>query len=225
MISQDILLLLFASIALIGPVVFLIFLNFIPRWWRMGIYLVCIAMHLFAAFVLFSLSFIQRNNASGERTQRFFESLQQQLAAGTVHQDFLTLPGYASGAVLTLLAVAAVIAGAVFAWRKIRWYSWFVLIFAFIMTQFAFSVCARTKDRESIEDHNATRRLVYGLIEQKRTEGVTDRQMADSIAENLKDFRYSYENRRAEIESKKRIEDALKKLPDIRKKINEETKP
>jgi hypothetical protein len=169
-------------------------------------------MHLFAAFVLFSLSWIQRNYASGERTQRFFESLQQQWAAGTVHQDFLTLPGYASSAVLTLLAAAAVIAGAVFAWRKIRWYSWFVLIFAFIMTQFAFSVCARTKDRESIEDHNATRRLVYGLIEQKRTEGVTDRQMADSIAENLKEFRYSYENRRAEIESEKRIEDALKKL-------------
>ena len=225
MISQDILLLLFAFIALIGPVVFLIFLNFIPRWWRMGIYLVCVAMHLFAAFVLFSLSWIQRNWASGERTQRFFESLQQQLAAGTVHQDFLTLPGYASGAVLTLLAGAAVIAGAVFAWRKIRWYSWFVLIFAFIMTQFAFSVCARTKDRESIEDHNATRRLVYGLIEQKRTEGVTDRQMAETIAENLKDFRYSYENRRSEIESEKRIEDALKKLSDIRKKIKKETKP
>lgn len=212
MISQDILLLLFAFIALIGPVVFLIFLNCIPRWLRMGIYLVCVAMHLFAALVLSSLSGIQRNCASGERAQRFFESLQQQLAAGTVHQDFLTLPSYALSVVLTLLAVAAVIAGAVFAWRKIRWYSWFVLIFAFIMTQFAFSVCARAKDRESIEYHNETRRLVYGLIEQKRTEGVTDRQMAETIAENLKDFCYSYENRRSEIESEKRIEDALKKL-------------
>ena len=40
----------------------------------------------------------------------------------------------------------------------------------------------------------------------------------------LKEFRYSYENRRAEIELEKRIEDALKKLPDIRKKIKEETK-
>ena len=225
MISQDILLLLLASIALIGPVVFLIFLNIIPRWWRMGIYLACVAMHLFAAFILFSLRWIQRNIASGERTQRFFESLQQQLAAGTVHQDFLTLPGYASGAVLTLLAVAAVIAGAVFAWRKIRWYSWFVLIFAFSMTQFTFSVCVRVKDRECIEDHNEMRRLVYGLIEQKRTEGVTDRQMAETIAENLKDFRYSYENRRLEIESEKQIEDTLKKLPDIRKKIKEETEP
>jgi len=55
--------------------------------------------------------------------------------------------------------------------------------------------------------------------------GVTDRQMAETIAENLKDFRYSYESRRAEIESEKRIEDALKKLPDIRKKIKEETEP
>ena len=114
--------------------------------------------------------------------------------------------------ILTLLAAAAIIAGAVFAWRKLRWYSWGVLIFAFIMTQFTFSVCVRAKDRESIEIHNEIRQRVYGLVEQKRTEGVTDRQMADSIAENLKEFRYSYENRRVEIESEKKIEDALKKL-------------
>ena len=138
--------------------------------------------------------------------------MQQQLAAGTVHRTFLELPGYVPCVILTLLAAAAIIAGAVFAWRKLRWYSWFVLIFAFIMTQFAFSVCVREKDRESIRDHNEMRRLVYGLIEQKRTAGVTDRQMTDSIAENLKEFRYSYESRRAEIESEKRIEDALKKL-------------
>ena len=219
MILNDVIILLSAFIALIGPVIFLIFLKRIPRWWRMGIYLVCLALHFFAAFVLFSLSFIQRNIASGERTQRFFESLQQQLAAGTVQREFLELPGYAAGVILTLLAAAAVIAGAVFAWRKISWYSWFVLIFAFIMTQFAFSICARTKDRESIEGHNEMRRLVYGLIERKRTEGVTDRQMADSIAENLKEFRYSYENRRAEIESEKRIEDTLKKLPESGRKL------
>ncbi len=114
--------------------------------------------------------------------------------------------------ILTLLAVAAILAGAVFAWRKIRWYSWFVLIFAFVMTQFFFSVCTWAKDRESIVDHNEMRLIIYGLIEQKRTEGVTDRQMAETIAENLKEFRYSYENRCEEIESKKRIEDALKKL-------------
>ena len=137
MILNDAMILLFAFIALIESVVFLIFLNRIPRGWRLGIYLFCIAMHLFAALVL---------------------------------------------------------------------------IFAFIMTQFSFSVCVRAKDRESIEIHNEIRQRVYGLIEQKRTEGVTDRQMADSIAENLKEFRYSYESRRAEIESEKRIEDALKKL-------------
>ncbi len=212
MTSQDILIILFAFIVLIAPLVFLFFLNYIPRWWRLGIYLFCVAMHLFAAHVLFSLSWIERNCASGERAQHFFESLLQQLAAGTVHQDFLVLPGYASGVVLTALAAVAVIAGMVFAWRKIHWYSWFVLIFAFIMTQFAFSVCVRAKDRESIEDHNEMRRLVYGLVEQKRTEGVTDRQMAETIAENLKEFHYSYENLRTEIESVNRIEDALKKL-------------
>ena len=225
MFLNDVIILLFAFIALIGPVIFLIFLNRTPRRWRLGIYLFCIAMHFFAAFVLFSLGWIQRHIASGVRAQHFFESLLQQLAAGTVHPAFFELPGYAAGVILTLLAAAAILAGAVFAWKKIRWYSWFVLIFALIMTPFSFSVCVRAKDRECIEDHNEMRRLVYGLIEQKRTEGVTDRQMADSIAGNLKEFRYSYENRCAEIESEKRIEDALKKLPDIRKKIQEETKP
>ena len=212
MILNDVMILLFAIIALIEPVVFLIFLNRIPRGWRLGIYLFCIAMHLLAALVLSSLSWINRNIASGMRAQHFFENLQQQLSAGTVHRAFLELPGYAPSVILTLLAAAAIIAGAVFAWRKLRWYSWFVLIFAFIMTQFSFSVCVRAKDRESIEIHNEIRQRVYGLIEQKRTEGVTDRQMTDSIAENLKEFRYSYESRRVEIESEKRIEDALKKL-------------
>ena len=126
MILNDAMILLFAFIALIGPVVFLIFLNRIPRRWRLGIYLFCISMHLFAALVLSSLSWINRNIASGMRAQHFFENLQQQLAVGTVHQEFLELPGYAPGVILTLLAAAAIIAGAVFAWRKIRWYSWFV---------------------------------------------------------------------------------------------------
>jgi len=202
----------FAFIALSVSAAFLIFLNRIPRWWRLGIYLLCTGFYLIIAHILYVASVFGRNVASGMRAQHFFESLQQQLAVGTVRQEFLTLPGYASGVILTLLAVVSIMAGAVFAWRKIRWYSWFVLIFAFIMMQDAFSVCLRPKDRKSIEDHNEMRHLIYGLIEQKRTEGVTDRQMADSIAENLKDFRYSYENRRDEIESEKRIEDALKNL-------------
>ena len=146
------------------------------------------------------------------RAQHFFENLQQQLAAGTVRQVFLELPGYASGVILTLLAAAAIIAGAVFAWRKLRWYSWFVLIFAFIMTQFSFSVCVRAKDRESIEIHNEIRQRVYGLIEQKRTEGVTDRQMTEAIRANLEEFHYSYENRKGEKGSVARILSALRDL-------------
>ena len=100
MILNDAMILLFAFIALIGPAVFLIFLNRLPRRWRLGIYLLCIAMHLFAALVLSSLSWIERNCASGKRAQHFFESLQQQLAAGTVHRGFLELPGYAAGVIL-----------------------------------------------------------------------------------------------------------------------------
>ena len=202
----------FAFIALSVSAAFLIFLNQIPRWWRLGIYLLCTGFYLIIAHILYVVaSVIGRNVDSGIRAQHFFESLQQQLASGTVHQEFLELPGYASGVILTLLAAASIMAGAVFAWRKIRWYSWFVLIFAFIMTQFAFSVCIRAEGRKSIEDHNEMRHLFYGLIEQKRTEGVTDRQMADSVAENLKEFHFC-ESRRAEIESEKRIEDALKNL-------------
>ena len=201
----------FAFIALSVSAAFLIFLNRIPRWWRLGIYLLCTGLYLFIDYFLYVASAFPRNVSSGIRAQHFFESLQQQLAAGTVRQEFLELPGYASGVILTLLAAAAIMAGAVFAWRKIRWYSWPVLIFAFIMMQSAFFVCIRAIDRKSIEDHNEMRHLFYGLIEQKRTEGVTDRQMADSIAENLKEF-HPFGNRRDEIESEKRIEDALKNL-------------
>ena len=215
MILNDAMILLFAFIAfiaLIGLTAFMIFLNRIPRWWRLGLYLLYAGLALFGADFFYFVSGFGRNIDSGERAQHFFESLQQQLATGTVHREFLELPGYAAGAVLSLFAAAAVIAGAVFAWRKIRWYSRHVLCVAFFMTQFVFWGCVQAKDSKSIEVHNEMRRLVYGLIEQKRTEGVTDLQMADSIAEHLKGFRYSYENRREEIESEKRIENALKKL-------------
>ena len=94
MILNDAMILLFAFIALIGPVVFLIFLNRIPRRWRLGIYLFCISMHLFAALVLSSLNWINRNIVSGMRAQHFFENLQQQLAAGTVHREFLELHNF-----------------------------------------------------------------------------------------------------------------------------------
>ena len=49
MILNDAMILLFAFIALIGPVVFLIFLNRIPRRWRLGIYFPCTGIYLFIA--------------------------------------------------------------------------------------------------------------------------------------------------------------------------------
>ena len=49
MILSDVLILLFAFIALIGPLAFLIFLNRLPRRWRLGIYFPCTGIYLFIA--------------------------------------------------------------------------------------------------------------------------------------------------------------------------------
>jgi phosphoglycerol transferase MdoB-like AlkP superfamily enzyme len=210
--GTDYIILLFGFIVLVSPVVFLIFLNRIPRWWRLGIYFACCAMHLFAAYIFDALSVLARNIAFGNHAKCFFETLQQQLAAGNVQQELLELPGYASGVVLTSLSAVAIIVGAVFAWRKVRWHSWLVLIFAFVMMLFPFSVCDRINDRTDVRECNELRRNVYALITQKKSQNVTDKQMADVISENLKDFRYSYENRKDEKESVARIVSALRDL-------------
>ena len=97
-------------------------------------------------------------------------------------------------------------------WRKIRWYSWPLLIAAFGLSSFLFAAGHRVDDRRDVAERNDLRRRTYALLAEKRAQGVTDRQLAEVIAANRKDFRYSYETRAAERKSVNRILAALREL-------------
>ena len=52
----------------------------------------------------------------------------------------------------------------------------------------------------------------YALVEQKRKENVSNKQISEAIKANLKDFLYTYENREDERNSSERILTAIKNL-------------
>ena len=124
---------------LAGLIAFLTFLGMIPRVWRVLIYTVFCAIHIFVAGVFHCLNFINRNIMSGLR--------------------------------------------------------------------------------QDIEEHNALRRRTYALIAEKRAQGVTARQIADAIGENLKEYHSSYENRKYENESVARLLSALRNLTPLEKAV------
>ena len=63
-----------------------------------------------------------------------------------------------------------------------------------------------------IKDSNQLREKTYSLVEKKRKENVSNKQISDAIKANLKDFRYAYENRKVERESSEKILTAIEKL-------------
>ena len=184
---------------------FMVFLGRMKRLWRLAGYTFFCLIHVFISLVVLALSFIDRNLASGERVESFFTVLQKQLAAGNCRPEFLPLPGYLPGILLTLISAAAIIGGAVLVWRNIRWYSRPLLLLAFFLSMNLFSVCGTILEREAIREHNSLRRMIYSLIERKFAQQVAARQMAEAIAEGLKEFSLSYENREPESESVRRI--------------------
>lgn len=189
---------------------FLIFLARIPRFWRAVICLALEAGVVWAGYVLHVLRFIERNIAFGRHAQSFFTTLQLQLSFGAVREEYLELPGYAAGILLSLLAVGAIVAGPVCGWMKIRRYSYAVLPVAILLTGFLFAFPDAVDERRDAAERNDFRREVYGLIAETLARGVTCRQMADAVAAPLADFRYSYENRDAERASVARILAAIR---------------
>ena len=206
-----ILLLLFlCPLLLLG---YLIFLSWIPRVWRLVGYGFFCGVHLFALSLLDALRVIDRNNASGRRAEEFFAALERQLSSGRLlSPEYLETPGYAVPMLLSVLAIAAIAGGGVLVWRKIRWYSWPLLIAAFGLSSFLFAASHRVDDRRDITERNDLRRRTYALLAEKRAQGVADRRLAEAIAANRKDFRYSYENRDVERKSVARILAALREL-------------
>ena len=201
--------LLIYGVTLLG---FLACLPLIPRGWRIVVYSVLCAAHLFAGYAFHVLRFMSRNIASGQHAQNFFTALQRQLSSGTLNEEYLELPGWTSAVLLSLPAAAAVIGGGFVLWRKIRWYSWPLLIGSFILSLFLFEVFDRSDDRQDVREYNELRRRVYALTGQKRAQRVSEKQMADAIAEKLKNFQYSYESRTEEKESVELILSALRDL-------------
>lgn len=201
--------LLIYVVTLIG---FLACLHLIPRGWRLIGYAVLCAAHLFAGYAFHVLRFMSRNIASGQHARNFFTALQQQLGSGTLNEEYLEIPGWTSAVLLSLLAVTAIIGGGVVIWRKIRWYSWPLVIGSFILSFFLFEVFNRADDRQDVRGYNELRRRVYALIGQKRAQRVSHKQMADALAAKLKNFQYSYESRKYEKESVELILSALRDL-------------
>ena len=210
--GTDLLIPIFGLLYLAGLIAFLIFLGMIPRLWRVLICAAFCAMHIFAAWVFHSLNFMNRNIISGLRTQAFFEVLQERLSVGHFSAELLDLPGCGSGILLSLLAVAAILGGLICCWLKIRWYSYLILPAAFILSTLLFAWPDAVDQRQDIEEHDALRRQTYALIAEKRAQGVTARQMADAIGASLKEYHYSYENRKSEKESVAKLLSALRDL-------------
>ena len=211
MAVEDFFIQLFFLIAAAVPLAFLIFLNRIPRTWRLVLWLFCSALVLFPAYFLSAMVRYFRTMNWGHLTVGFLEELQQQLMAGSVQEKLLEVPAYAPGIMLSLLAVAAIIAGGVFAWRKIRWYSYLVLFLAFLCIPFAFSALDTFRLRHDIMDHNALRSRTYALIAQKRARNVTGKQMADAIGKTLDGFKFPC--RRDDVDRlMNRTEEALNRL-------------
>ena len=204
--------LLLGCLYLVALIAFLVFLGKIPRFWRLAAYGALCAVLVFVAWGFHSLQSLGRNISSGLRALEFFKALQAQLASGNFAEELLELPGVGLGILLSLLAAAAIIGGAVCCLLKIRWYSYFILPAAFILASFLFAYPDALDRRQDVEEHNALRRRTYALAAEKRAQGVTGRQMADVIGAKLKDFHCGYESRRGEKESVARILAALRAL-------------
>lgn len=197
---------------LVALAAFLIFLEKIPRLWRLIIYAFLSLMMVFFSLISRALDFISFNVESGIRAQNFFETLHKELTAGRLNITYLEVPGTTAGTVLSIIALLAFIGGGIVLRFKVRWFSYittFAAIFlAFEVTTFITAFNAP----EYIVRHNEMRKKSYTLIENKLAENIPHQRMAEVIKTNLKDFRYTYENLKDETASTDRILTAIGEL-------------
>jgi hypothetical protein len=122
------------------------------------------------------------------------------------------MPSYTAGAIWGIISLLVVIAGFVVLGLKIRWYSWVTTIAALFSACGILGIQTPHSEEQYINDSNTLRKKTYLLIEQKRKENVSNKQISEAIKANLKDFRYTYENREDERESSEKILTAIKSL-------------
>ena len=196
---------------------FLIPLKRIPRGWRWGILAFFCLVNIGLAFIYRGLDFITFNIQSGERALNFFTGLSEQLVNNTVKVEYVSMPSYTANIIWGIVSLAIVITGFVVIGMKVRWYSWVSAIAALVFSFGILDIQTPRGEERYIKDSNQLRRKTYSLIEQKRKEKVSNKQISEAIKANLKDFRYTYENREDERESSEKILTAIKNLqPEIK---------
>ena len=191
---------------------FLIPLKWIPRWGRLAIFTVFCAVNIGFAFICRCFNFITFHLQSGERALKFFTELSEELAHSTMSIEYLPMPSYTASIIGGIISLLVVIAGFVVLGLKIRWYSWVTTIAALYCASGILGIQTPHSEERYINDSNTLRKKTYLLIEQKRKENVSNKQISEAIKANLKDFRYTYENREDEKESSEKILTAIKNL-------------
>ena len=191
---------------------FLIPLKRIPRGWRWGILAFFCLVNIGLAFIYRGLDFITFNIQSGERALNFFTGLSEQLANNTVKVEYVSMPSYTANIILGIVSLAIVITGFVVIGMKVRWYSWVSAIAALVFSFGIFGIQTPLTEERYIKDSNHLREKTYSLVEKKRKENVSKKQISEAIKANLKDFRYTYENREDEKASSEKILTAIKNL-------------
>ena len=191
---------------------FLIPLKWLPRWGRLVGYVFFCIINIGLAFTYRGLAFLSFNIQSGERALKFFTELSETLSNDTMKIEYLPMPSYTASIILGIISLLVVIAGFVVLGLKIRWYSWVTTIAALFCASGILDIQTPHSEKRYISDSNTLRQKTYLLIEQKRKENVSNKQISEAIKANLKDFRYTYENREDERKSSEKILIAIKTL-------------
>ena len=201
-----------ALIYLIYLLGFLILLKWLPRWGRLVGYVLFCIINIGLAFIYRCLNFITFHLQSGERALKFFTELSETLAHNTMNIEYLPMPSYTASIIWGIISLLVVIANIVMLNLKIRWYSYVITIAALFCAFGILDIQTPHSEKRYISDSNALRKKAYLLIEQKRKENVSDKQISEAIKANLTDFRYTYENREDERKSSEKILTAIKSL-------------
>ena len=201
-----------AVIYLIYLLGFLSLLKWLPWWGRLVGYVFFCIINIGLAFTYRGLAFLSFNIQSGERALKFFTELSETLAHNTMNIEYLPMPSYTASIIWGIISLLVVIAGFVVLVLKIRWYSYVITIAALFCAFGILDIQTPHSEKRYISDSNALRKKTYLLIEQKRKENVSNKQISEAIKANLKDFRYTYENREDERESSEKILTVIKSL-------------
>ena len=198
-----------AIIYLLALLGFLIPLKWIPPGWRWVILAFFCTINIGLSFIYRGVHYLTFNIQSGEHALNFFTGLSEQLANNAVNVEYVPMPSYTTSIIWGIVSLAVVIAGFVVIGMKVRWYSWVSAIAALVFSFGIFGIQTPLTEERYIKDSNHLREKTYSLVEKKRKENVSNKQISEAIKVNLKGFLYTYENRTDERASSEKILTAI----------------